>query len=97
MLWTIARFEARCRLRRPSTHVYFLAFFAIALLWMAAAGGAFQSANLVFDSEKVFINSPYAIAQTVAVLGMFGVIIIGAVTAPNRAIPPHLAEPAHAG
>lgn len=79
MLWTIARFELGSRMRLVSTYVYFLAFFALSLLWMAAAGGAFASANVVFDSEKVFINSPYALAQSLSVLAMLGIIVIGAV------------------
>lgn len=79
MLWTLARFELKSRMRLVSTYVYFLAFFALSLLWMAAAGGAFASANVVFDSEKVLINSPYALAQSLSVLAMLGIIVVGAV------------------
>ena len=77
-LLSIAGFELHTRLKRMSTWVYFIAFFAIAMLWTAAAGGAIPNANIVFASGKVWINSPYAIAQTVAFLGMFGLTIIGA-------------------
>jgi len=77
-LGAIARFEVATKLRRISTWVYFSVFAAVALLWMAAAGGAFQSANVIFSADKVFINSPYAIAQTVTFLGMLGTVVIAA-------------------
>src|SRR5437588_123204 len=74
----ILAFELRTRLKLLSTYVYFVAFAAAAGLWMAAAGGVFTSANIVFGSDKVYINSPYALAQTMSVLGMLGVIVIAA-------------------
>ena len=74
----IALFELRTRLKLLSTYVYFVAFAAAAGLWMAAAGGVFTSANIVFGAEKVFINSPYALAQTIATLGLLGVIVVAA-------------------
>ena len=77
-LGAIAGFELRTRLKRMSTWVYFAVFFSAAMLWTAAAGGAIQSANIVFGSGKIWINSPYAISQTVAFLGMFGLTVMGA-------------------
>jgi len=74
----IAWFEFRTKLKRISTYVYFLVFMTIAMLWMAAAGGAFQNANIIFSSDKVFVNAPYAIAQTVTFLGLFGVVVVAA-------------------
>ncbi|MGZ5072124.1 MAG: ABC transporter permease, partial [Usitatibacter sp.] len=74
----IAWFEFKTKLNRISTYVYFGVFAAIAALWMAAAGGAFASANIVFSSDKVFINAPFALAQTISVLGLFGVVTIAA-------------------
>ena len=79
MLLNIARFEFKTRVSRLSTWVYFLVFFALAMLWIAAAGGLFKDANVSFGSGKVFVNSPYAIAQTVAFLGMFGLTVMAAV------------------
>jgi len=78
ILFAIASFELRTRLKRLSTWVYFVVFLALAMLWTAAAGGVFANANIVFGSGKVWINSPYAIAQTVAVLGMAGSTVIAA-------------------
>ncbi|HEX4782655.1 MAG TPA: ABC transporter permease, partial [Usitatibacter sp.] len=77
-LGAIARFELAERMRRVSTHVYFVVFAAIAALWMAAAGGAFANAKVAFSADKVFINSPFAIAQTVVILGFFGITVVAA-------------------
>ena len=76
---TIAAFEFRTRIRRISTWVYFAIFAALAMLWAAAAGGAITGAIVSFGSGKVWINSPYAIAQTVAFLGMAALTVIAAV------------------
>lgn len=75
----IAGFEARTRLKRLSTWAYFAVFFALSMLWIAAAGGAIEGAIISFGSGKVWINSPYAIAQTVVFLGMVALTVIGAV------------------
>lgn len=77
-LLAIAAFELRTRLKRLSTWVYFAVFFAAAMLWTAAAGGAISSANIVFGSGKIWINSPFAISQTVGFLGLFGLTVIAA-------------------
>lgn len=74
----IAGFELRTKLARISTAVYFAVFAAFAAFWMAAAGGVFQSMKVAFSSDKVYINSPYAIAQTVTVLGLLGVVTVAA-------------------
>ena len=78
-LLAIAWFEFRTRVKRISTWVYFLVFFALAMLWIAAAGGAVPNAIVAFGSGKVWVNSPYAIAQTVAFLGMAALTIVAAV------------------
>jgi ABC-2 type transport system permease protein len=78
-LATIAAFEFGNRIRRLSTWVYFVVFFALSMLWTAAAGGAFANANIVFGSGKVWINSPFAIAQTIGLLGVAGLTVIAAV------------------
>ncbi|MDL2355396.1 MAG: M1 family aminopeptidase [Pseudomonadota bacterium] len=74
----IAFFEARQRLKLLSTWVYFVMFLALAMLWMAAAGGVFKEANVTFGG-KVFINAPRSIELTVALLGCMGVIVVAAV------------------
>jgi ABC-2 type transport system permease protein len=78
VIGTIAWFEFRTKMQRISTYVYFLVFTALAALWMAAAGGAFQSASIIFSSDKVFVNAPYALAQTITVLGLLGVVVVAA-------------------
>lgn len=72
----IALFEARQRLKLVSTWVYFLMFFALAMLWMAAAGGVFKEASISFG--KVYINAPRTVELTVAYLGCLGVIVVAA-------------------
>jgi ABC-2 type transport system permease protein len=78
-LLTIASFEFRSRLKLLSTWVYFLVFLTIALLWIAAAGGLFKDASISFGSGKVAVNSPYALAQTIAVLSLLGITVVAAV------------------
>ena len=73
----IAFFEARQRLKLLSTWVYFAMFLALAMLWMAAAGGVFKEAVISFGG-KVFINAPRSIDLTCAVLGSLGVIVVAA-------------------
>jgi ABC-2 type transport system permease protein len=73
----IARFEAQQRLKLLSTWVYFAMFAALAMLWMAAAGGVFKEATVSFGG-RVMINAPRSIALTVAFLGCLGVIVTAA-------------------
>ncbi|MES2899795.1 MAG: M1 family aminopeptidase [Pseudomonadota bacterium] len=75
----IALFEARQRLKMLSTWVYFGMFFALAMLWMAAAGGVFKEATVSFGG-KVFINAPGPIAITMSILGCLGVVVVAALT-----------------
>ncbi|HEX6795524.1 MAG TPA: hypothetical protein VF304_16885, partial [Casimicrobiaceae bacterium] len=77
--FSIARFEFRTRLARISTWVYFAIFGALAMFWMAAAGGALRNATVSFGSSKTWIDSPYAIAQMFALLGMMALTVIAAV------------------
>ncbi len=77
--FTIARFEVATRLKRISTWVYFAVFLALAMFWAAAAGGVLAQASISFGSGKVWINSPYAIAQTISFLGMVGLTVIAAI------------------
>ena len=74
----IALFELRSRMRLISTHAYFAVFAGIAALWMAAAGGAFAAAKIGFSSDKVFVNAPFALAQTISILGFLGIVIVAA-------------------
>ncbi len=93
-LLTLAGFEFRSRLRLISTWVYTLIFFALAMLWMAAAGSLFKDANISFGSGKVLINSPYALAQTLTVLGMLGTSVIAAIM--GRAVQQDFEHRSHA-
>ncbi|HSS28404.1 MAG TPA: hypothetical protein VLL50_10660, partial [Usitatibacter sp.] len=74
----IGVFEFRSRMRLVSTHAYFAIFAAIAAIWMAAAGGAFQAAKIGFSSDKVYVNAPFALATTISMLGFMGIVIVAA-------------------
>lgn len=76
-MWAIASFELRQRFKMLSTHVYFLMFFALSMLWIAAAGGAFPGAVISFG-DKVFVNSPFALSQTISTLGFLGIVVVAA-------------------
>ena len=76
-LLAIAGFEARQRLKLLSTWVYFFAFFALALLWMAAAGGVFKEAFVSFGG-RVLINAPRQVALSSAFLGCLGIVVVAA-------------------
>lgn len=81
MLWSIALFELRKRLRWPSTYVYFGIFLALAFLNMIVAGGAFKSAQVSFGSGgKVLANSPYAVHTFITLTSYFGLIVTAAIT-----------------
>jgi hypothetical protein len=77
-LFAIAAFEARQRLKLLSTWIYFFAFLALAMLWMAAAGGALKDATVSFGG-RVLINGPRQIALSAAFLGCLGVVVAAAV------------------
>ncbi|SFC62780.1 M1 family aminopeptidase [Massilia yuzhufengensis] len=77
-LLAIAGFEARQRLRLLSTWIYFGMFLALAMLWMAAAGGVFRDALVTFGG-RVLINAPRQVALTASFLGCFGVVVVAAV------------------
>jgi len=80
MLWSIAAFEIRKRLRQMSTYVYFGLFFGIGLLVMLAAGGAFQSVSVLFGSGgKTMVNSPFVLCSLISVLSYFGLLVTAAV------------------
>jgi len=77
-LFAIARFELRQRLRQPATWVYFFACVALAMLWTAAAGGAFKDTVVAFGA-RVLIDAPRQVALSAAFLGSLGVVIVAAV------------------
>lgn len=71
MFWEIFKFELKYRIKRPATWAYFgiLALFGF---FIFAAGG-------IAGSEKAYINSPYILAQILAIMSIFGILIAAAV------------------
>ena len=52
-MFTIASFELRSRLKLLSTWVYFAVFFALAMLWIAAAGGLFKGDSFSISGRLI--------------------------------------------
>jgi ABC-2 type transport system permease protein len=76
-LYAIALFEARQRLKLLSTWIYFLSFLALAMLWVAAAGGAFKDVTISFGG-RVLVNGPRQVALSSSLLGCFGIVVAAA-------------------
>jgi hypothetical protein len=76
-LYAIALFEARQRLKLLSTWIYFFSFMALAMLWVAAAGGAFKDITISFGG-RVLVNGPRQVALSTALLGCFGIVVAAA-------------------
>ena len=75
----IVRWELRYYLRRISTWVYFAIFFLIALVFMLAAGGAWDQVNVALGSGgKVRANAPFALAALIPILSLLGISITAA-------------------
>ena len=80
MLIHIFSFELQQRLRRISTYVYFVVFFALGLLFALMSGGAFSEASVDFGTGgKVLINSPYALNSIITYICFFGIVITAAI------------------
>ena len=80
MVLTIAGFEFRQRLRRISTHVYFLVFCGLGYLFTLMSGGAVPGASVNFGTGgKVAVNSPYALDVIIAYVTFFGVVVTAAI------------------
>jgi hypothetical protein len=74
VFWSVARYELSYRMTRISTHVYAGVFFALALLLGLSGAGAFESVS-ASSGANVLATSPFSVANLVAVLGLFGVIV----------------------
>jgi ABC-2 type transport system permease protein len=77
VLLSVAWFEAKQRILRLSSLVYFGVFFALAVLVMCVTGGAFESVSSGFGGSggKVFANSSYGIALLSGTLSYFGLLV----------------------
>jgi ABC-2 type transport system permease protein len=80
MVFTIASFEVRQRLRRISTYVYFLIFFALSVFFTCMAGGAISGAGVEFGTGgKIWLNSPYALNVITMYITFLGIVVTGAI------------------
>jgi hypothetical protein len=79
MVFSILAFEFSRRMRRISTYVYFVVFFALAFLFVLMSGGAFATATVDFGTGgKVLVTSPFALANIIMYISFFGIVITGA-------------------
>jgi ABC-2 type transport system permease protein len=79
MVASILLFEVRQRLRRISTYIYFVVFFALGFLFVNLAGGAFPGGSVDFGTGgKVLLNSPFALMLIITYVSFYGVIITAA-------------------
>src|ERR1700757_4590008 len=73
--FAIFLFELKQRLRRISTWIYFLVFFALGLLFTLMSGGVFSNASVDFGTGgKVLITSPYALNGVITYICFFGIV-----------------------
>jgi ABC-type transport system involved in multi-copper enzyme maturation permease subunit len=80
MLTNIFLFELQQRLRRISTYVYFVVFFALGCLFTLLSGGAFAGGSVDFGTGgKVLVNSPYALNSIITYISFFGIVITAAI------------------
>jgi ABC-type transport system involved in multi-copper enzyme maturation permease subunit len=80
MVFTIAGFEFRQRLRRISTYVYFVVFCGLGYLFTLMSGGAVSGASVDFGTGgKVLVNSPFALGIIIAYVTFFGVVVTAAI------------------
>ncbi|MFI5109620.1 MAG: ABC transporter permease [Terriglobales bacterium] len=79
MVARILAFEFSRRLRRISTYVYFLVFFALGFLFVLMSGGAFPSATVDFGTGgRVLVTSPFALNLIISFVSFFGVVVSAA-------------------
>jgi ABC-2 type transport system permease protein len=72
----IIQFDLREKLSSVSTYVYFLLFFILSLLAMAAFGGLLPEGFASFDEQSV--NSPSRLFEMVSIITFFGTLIMAA-------------------
>lgn len=81
MTGSILAFEFSRRLRRISTYVYFLVFFALGMLFIMSSGGAFSRATVDFGTGgKVLVTSPFVLNLVIMFVSFFGVIVVAAIS-----------------
>jgi ABC-2 type transport system permease protein len=80
MIGAIGRFELGQRLRRISTYVYFVVFFALGFFFVLVSGGAIPNATVDFGTGgKVLVNSPYALNVLITFCTFFGLVTTAAI------------------
>ena len=80
MFTQIFKFELRTLLKRSSTSLYFIGFFAIAFAVMSLLGSNFKGFGLnTSNSDVLFANSPFVLFLLIAGLSHFGIFVTMAI------------------
>lgn len=79
MIASLIAFELRRRIKVLSTYVYAAVLFLGALLLVLADGGVFSQVAVATGSERVMVNSPYALFSHIGMLSLFGLLMVAAV------------------
>lgn len=76
--------DLKDRFTRISTYIYFALFLLISFLLALSAAGVFENVQIQFSgSSRVFINSPYSIQLTFAIISFFSVFLIAPIFGQN--------------
>ena len=78
MIGMILTFEAKQRLGRISTYMYFLILFGLGYFFAIIFGGGIPGSAAPDFGGKVFANSPYALAEMIRAVSILGLIITAA-------------------
>ena len=80
MFTQIFKFELLTRIKRSSTYVYFIVFFAIAFVVMSLLGSNFKGFGLnISNSNVLFANSPFVLYVLIAGISHFGIFVTMAI------------------
>ena len=80
MFTQIFKFELLTRIKRSSTYIYFIVFFAIAFTVMSLMGANFKGFGLnISNSDVLFANSPFVLFLLIAGISHFGIFVTMAI------------------
>ena len=80
MFTQIFKFELLTHIKRSSTYIYFIAFFAIAFVVMSLLGANFKGFGLnISNSDVLLANSPFVLFLLIAGISHFGIFVTMAI------------------
>jgi ABC-2 type transport system permease protein len=79
MFSALVFFELKRRVKMISTWVYVVVLAAASLLLTLAMGGVFKGVSASSGAERVMVNSPYTLFNTITTLAYFGLLMVAAI------------------